>query len=48
MGLNLGRTKVCFFFAKISFWLEYERAEETLANQGKQIGSKEELKNIQV
>jgi len=27
-GSNLGRPKLNFIFAKLSFWLEYERVEE--------------------
>jgi len=29
-GSNLGKPKLNFIFAKLSFWLEYGRVEETL------------------
>jgi len=31
MGLNLGRTKLSFLFAKVYVGNEYERVEKTLA-----------------
>jgi len=30
VGSSLGELKLNFIFAKLSFWLEYERVEKTL------------------